>query len=189
MNSRNAGAVIGSLIGGVALAIFGLSIIYFAATFESWIYSLFGVAMIIFGASLAFRAIFLFSTAKELDRTEKTDFERRRSDAGERAIESQRLDTPCAVIIAHADGFIGALASVAIMLNGENAGKLKNKQSLTMHTLAAENTIMAVYSLDKNQRSIVFTASSGGVVNIGVVTPKFGVQNGNKEYTFKLVEM
>ena len=174
-NKRSA---IGSLVFAVIFAIVGI-----VAYANDYIILLFhiiplnGLAFGIIAVLLLAFAIYQLATAGKKDQAAAQAFQEQAANAQQVAMQSAAatpLATPCTVNITHVKGSLGTINHFILMLNGFEAGTMKGKKSLSFGTNIAENSLSVQHSGTGQTAFFVFTAVSGGVVNLSITISMTG---------------
>jgi len=181
MKNRNVWNATGSFVAAAGFIFLGILAFTFHASFYLWFIPLNFVTFIIIGAIFLIIAIYGLVSAPEKDRAEKQAFNDEVAGAQQSAAASQPLDAPCTVNIAHTEGHLAPLASVTVIFNGQEVGKLKSKQTMSLTTTTTENTVLVIFSANQAKDSITFSAAPGGAVSIGIILPSLGKTMGGEQ--------
>jgi hypothetical protein len=177
-NKRNA---IGSLVFAVIFAVVG--IIAYANDYIILLFRIIplnGLAFGIIAVLLLAFAIYQLATASKKDQAATQAFQEQTAGTQQAAMQNAgatsatALATPCTVNVAHVKGMLGAVNHFNVMLNGFEAGILKNKKTLSFTTNIAENSLGLQHSNTGQVVTFPFKAVSGGTVNLSVTISMTG---------------
>ncbi len=119
-----------------------------------------------FVAGIVFFGVLFLSEAKK-----KEEFKEDMDTTRQRYAASEKLSTPCKVIINRLPSFYGKLNDINVFLNGIEAGVLKNGKTLELTTSYSANELTVTDGSPEGKKSLQFTATPGGSVNIEFKLP------------------